>query len=171
MCKMLLKRYENLVHSISNTTRKIRAGETHGVHYFYVSEAEFQRMIEANEMVEWAKVHNNYYGTSKWFLEDSAKNKKIVIMDIDVQGVESFKRIYPDETLSIFLLPPNMEILEQRLRARGTDSEEIIQMRLKNANREIAKAGEFDYRVVNNDLDNAFGELCEIFEKELGGRQ
>ena len=168
LCKMLLAKYENLVHSISNTTRKIREGEKHGVHYFYVEEIEFQRMIAADEMVEWAKVHGNYYGTSKKFLEDAAKDKKIVILDIDVQGVESFKRIYPDETISIFLLPPDLKVLEARLRARATDPEDVIQRRLKNAEREIAKADQFDYCVVNNNLDAAFSELCEILEKEMG---
>lgn len=169
LCKMLLERYPNLVHSVSNTTRKIRPGEKHGVHYFYMSEPEFKQLIAEGKMVEWALVHGNYYGTSKIFLDEAARAKKIVVLDIDVQGVESFKRLYPDETLSIFLLPPSMDVLEQRLRARGTDSDEMVAKRLKNAAREIAKADGFDYKIVNADLDAAFAELCNILEKELGG--
>ena len=170
LCKMLLKRYPNLVHSVSNTTRKIRGGEKHAVHYLYMSESEFKKLIDDGRMVEWAIVHGNYYGTSRDFLEGASRDKKIVVLDIDVQGVESFKRIYPDETLSVFLLPPDLRVLEARLRARSTDSDAMIATRLKNAEREIAKSGSFDYCVTNNDLDAAFAELCGILEKELGDR-
>jgi guanylate kinase len=168
LCKMLINRYHNVVHSVSNTTRKKREGEQEGVHYFFLGREQFQKIIDDGGMVEWAEVHGNYYGTSRDFLEGAVKQGKIVVLDIDVQGVESFKRLYPDETLSVFLLPPSMEVLETRLRSRGTDSNEVIEKRLRNAREEISHASEFDYTIVNNDLDDAFIEFCEILEKELG---
>ena len=168
LCKMLLNRYHNVVHSVSNTTRPRREGEREGVHYFFLSREDFQKRIDAGQMVEWAEVHGNYYGTSREFLEGAVARGKIVVLDIDVQGVKSFKRLYPDETLSIFLLPPSMDVLETRLRSRGTDSDAVIEKRLRNAREEISHSSRFDYAIVNNDLDDAFIELCEILEKELG---
>lgn len=168
LCKMLVERDPHFRISISNTTRKMRPGEREGVHYFFISREEFQAQIDAGDMVEWAEVHGNFYGTSKKFLEQARDEHKVVLLDIDVQGVESFKRIFPDETVSVFLLPPSMEILEKRLRARGTDPEEMIQTRLKNAKEEIACASDFDYQIVNTDLDKTFEALCNALSKETG---
>ncbi|NUM89370.1 MAG: guanylate kinase, partial [Bdellovibrionales bacterium] len=142
--------------------------DPYGAAYHFVSEEEFRRLIEAGDLIEWAHVHGNYYGTSRKFLEDCASRGKVVILDIDVQGVESLKRRFPDRTLSVFILPPSMEELENRLRSRGTESEEKLQARLAAAREEISHAPRFDARVVNHDLRDSFRELCALLEREVG---
>ncbi len=168
LCKMLLQKYPDTCLSISYTTRAPRGGEKDGVDYHFVSQAEFQSLIQKNELVEWAEVHGKYYGTSKVFLEQRSNQGKIVLLDIDVQGVDSLKRIFGERCLSFFILPPSIEELEQRLRSRNTESEEKLRERLKNSAHEMARAKDFDHQLVNRDLNDTFLELCEIFEKEVG---
>jgi len=168
LCEMVLARYPDTMLSISYTTRAPRGAEQNGVAYHFVSEEEFRRLIEAGDLIEWAHVHGNYYGTSRKFLEGCASRGKVVILDIDVQGVESLKRRFPDRTLSVFILPPSMEELESRLRSRGTESEEKLQARLAAAREEISHAPRFDARVVNHDLRESFRELCALLEREVG---
>lgn len=168
LCGMLLDKYSNLVLSISNTTRSKRPNEEHGEHYFFVSKDEFKQLIAEDKMVEWAEVHGNFYGTSKVFLEDAAKSKKVVLLDVDVQGVHSFERIFPNNTVSIFLHPPSMDELENRLRKRGTDSEDIIAQRLDNARFEIEQGNKFDHQIVNGELSETFQNVCRIVESEFG---
>ncbi len=168
LCEMILSRYPSTMLSISYTTRAPRGSEQNGVAYHFVSESEFQKRIDAGDLVEWAKVHGAYYGTSKRFLEDCVARGKVVILDIDVQGVESLKRKFPDRTLGIFILPPSLEELENRLRSRGTESEEKLQARLAAAREEISHAPGFDARIVNHDLQESFRELCDLLEREVG---
>lgn len=168
LCDMLLKKYPALCLSISHTTRKPRAGEQEGKHYFFVDEKKFKELIAAGAFIEWAHVHGNYYATGKKFLEDKVAEGRVVLLDIDVQGVESLKKIYGSQSLSVFVEPPNMQALEQRLRARQKDSEETIQQRLRNAAAEMAKAKDFDVRLVNSDLQATFAELCAVLEREVG---
>lgn len=168
ICRMLVDHFANVTVSISNTTRAMRKREREGVDYFFVSKEEFQRQISADEMIEWAEVHGNFYGTSKKFLDKAEADQKIVLLDIDVQGVDSFKRIYSLETVSIFLLPPSLEVLEKRLQGRGTESPEMIAKRLANAKAEIARAKDFDYQVINAELSATFAEICEILIREIG---
>ncbi|RYZ94598.1 MAG: guanylate kinase, partial [Proteobacteria bacterium] len=118
--------------------------------------------------IEWAKVHGNYYGTSRVFLEEQCSQGKLVLLDVDVQGVDSLKQAFGARCLSVFVLPPSMLELEKRLRARQTESEEKLQVRLQNARDEMERAKDFDYRVVNHDLNESFAELCSIVEKEVG---
>ncbi len=168
LCGMLLKRFPDLALSVSFTTRLPRGTERDGVEYKFVGKPEFEQLIQAGSLIEWAEVHGNFYGTSRDFLEGQSKSGKVVLLDIDVQGVESLRSAFGHRCLSIFILPPDMSTLEERLRSRSTESEEKIQRRLKNAAEEIAKSGKFDFRIVNRDLDASFSELCEILRKEVG---
>jgi guanylate kinase len=168
LCNMLLEKYRDTTLSISFTTRAPRGSEKDGVEYNFVSRARFEELIQRGELIEWAEVHGNYYGTSKTFLEQQSAAGKVVLLDIDVQGVENLKNAFGGRCLSIFILPPNLEALEKRLRARQTDGEATIRERLKNAVAEMAHAPKFDHRIVNEDLDASFRELCAILEKEVG---
>lgn len=168
LCGMLLRKYPDFALSISFTTRAPRGAEVNGVEYNFVTKPEFEKLIQENRLLEWAEVHGNYYGTSKDFLEKQSASGKLVMLDIDVQGVDSLKAAFGDRCLSIFILPPSMQVLEQRLRSRSTEPEEKIQQRLRNAVTEMARAKDFDQQVVNNDLQDSFSELCSILEKEVG---
>lgn len=168
LCGMLLKRYPDLALSISFTTRAPRGTEKHGVEYNFVSKPEFESLIQRKQLVEWAEVHGNYYGTSKEFLEQQSAAGKVVMLDIDVQGVDSLRAAFGPRCLSIFILPPDMATLETRLRSRSTEPEAKIQQRLRNAVAEMARAKDFDYQVVNKDLQASFAELCAIMEREVG---
>jgi guanylate kinase len=168
LCGKLLKKYPDLSLSISFTTRAPRGQEKNGVEYNFVTKEEFESLIQRQQLIEWAQVHGNYYGTSKEFLEKQSAAGKVVVLDIDVQGVESLRAAFGERCLSIFILPPDMQTLEQRLRQRSTEPEEKIQQRMRNAVTEMAQADKFDHRVVNRDLDVSFRELCEILEREVG---
>ena len=164
--KALLGRYpRDLVYSVSATTRPQRAHETEGRDYFFLGREEFQRRVEAGEFIEHAEVHGELYGTLKSQTEAVLRSGRNVLLDIDVQGGRSVRRIYPDGVF-IFVLPPSLADLEERLRARGTDSEERIKLRLLNAEREIAIAREYDYAVVNDDLEDATRKVLAIIEAE-----
>lgn len=168
LCKMLLEKYPDTTLSISFTTRAPRGSEKDGVEYHFVSRARFEELIGKGALIEWAEVHGNYYGTSREFLEKQSAAGKIVVLDIDVQGVENLKRAFGNRCLSVFILPPSMEVLEQRLRARQTDSEERIRERLRNAEQEMSHAPSFDFRILNHDLAESFRELCSLVEREVG---
>jgi len=160
-----------LVYSISATTRKPRGHEINGVHYWFLSEDEFRRRIEAGEFAEWQRVHGNYYGTPRAFIDSTVASGRHVVMDIDVYGKLTFDTVYPGN-VGIFILPPSMEVLERRLRQRGTDAEESIEARLRNAAEEMRVArerGRYRYTVVNDDVERAAGEVAAIVGRETGG--
>jgi guanylate kinase len=169
LCGMLLRKYPQLTLSISFTTRAPRGTEKNGVEYHFVSKDQFQDLIRTHQLLEWAEVHGNFYGTSKTFLETQCALGKVVVLDIDVQGVDSLKKAFGDRCLSIFILPPSLAELERRLRARSTEREEKIQQRLANARSEMERAGEFDHQILNDDLDAAFTSLCKIVETGVLG--
>ncbi len=145
--------------SISTTTRPMREGEKNGVHYHFVSKEEFLKGIENDEFLEYAIVHGNYYGTSLKPVKEALSQGKLVIFDIDVQGNVSVNNRLGDITTSVFITPPSLSELKRRLYARGTDSEEIIQNRIENAKREIQRVSEYDYLLINDDLDTAAEQL------------
>ena len=156
--------FPDIVYSISATTRAPREGEVNGVHYFFKTKEEFEQMIKDDALVEYNLVHGNYYGTPKSFVEDMLKQGKRVLFDIDVFGKVNFDKVYPEAT-GILILPPSEEELERRLRGRGTDSEEVIQTRLRNAKKEMEFAktkGKYEYTIVNDDLERAADELRKI---------
>lgn len=156
-----------LVYSISATTRQPRPHEKDGVHYFFMSVDEFREKIEADEFAEWAEVHGNYYGTPKSFINRTVESGRHIVMDIDVYGKVTFDKAYP-EAVGIFIEPPSPEELEKRLRRRGTDPEETIQLRLSNAAKETAFAknnGKYEYTIVNDDLNRTKHELVDLIKK------
>jgi len=164
--KELLRRYpSDLVYSVSATTRARRPHEAEGRDYFYLSRDEFRRRIDADEFVEWAEVHGEWYGTLRSQTDRVLQSGRNVLLDIDVQGGRSVRKIYKDGVF-IFVLPPSLADLEGRLRARGTDSEDRIRLRLENARREVALVREYDYAVVNDDLEAATRKVAAIIEAE-----
>ena len=169
----LRKRMPNLVYSISATTRAPRGEEINGVDYFFITKDKFLAEIDVNGFVEWAEVHGNFYGTPRNFIEKNLSDGKIIVMDIDVQGKVLLSEQYPKESVGIFIEVPSFEELENRLRKRATDSEEVIRIRLENAREEtdFAKTkGNYDYFVVNENLDKAVEAVCQILtfiEKQM----
>lgn len=148
--------------SISTTTRKIREGEFNGVHYNFVSKEEFQEDIKDDMFLEYANVHGNYYGTSLKPVRRALKAGKLVIFDIDVQGNAVVTNRLGDITTSVFISPPTLSELKERLESRQTDTQEVIDGRLKMAKREIQRISEYDYLIVNDDLEVAAETLRTI---------
>ena len=164
---LVIKDFPDIKYSISATTRKPREGEIDGVHYFFKTKEEFEQMIKDDALVEYNLGHGNYYGTPKSFVENTLAEGNRVLFDLDVFGKVNFDKVYPDAT-GIFILPPSDEELERRLRGRGTDSEEVIQLRLANAKKEIEFAktkGKYEYTIVNDDLQKAADELRAILSQ------
>ncbi len=137
----------------------MREGEEDGVHYHFVSKEEFEKGIENDEFLEYAVVHGNYYGTSLKPVKEALSQGKLVIFDIDVQGNVSVNNRLGDITTSVFITPPSLSELERRLYSRGTDSEEVIKNRIETAKKEIQRVSEYDYLLVNDDLDMAAEQL------------
>ncbi len=161
----LLKRDENIRLSVSNTTRAPREGEIDGVHYNFVTKEQFEDLIAKDGFLEYAQYCENYYGTPKKQVEDMLADGKCVFLEIEVQGGLQILEKYPD-VLSIFILPPSMEILSERLHGRGTENEETIQKRLAEAENEISYKDRYKYNVVNDDLNEAVESILEILRKE-----
>ncbi|HIP02562.1 MAG TPA: guanylate kinase [Campylobacterales bacterium] len=148
----VLKENDDIYFSISTTTRNPREGEKEGKDYYYISKEQFQKEIAEGLFLEWAEVHGNYYGTSIKPIEDALKNGKLVIFDIDVQGHKIVKKRYASIMTSLFITTPNQNILKERLINRATDKIETIENRLINAKSEMARIGEYDYLLVNDDF-------------------
>ena len=157
----LFKMVRNLDFSISYTTRPPRGSEQNGKEYFFVPKAEFEAMIAADEFLEYATVFGNYYGTARRFLNEAENRSNDLLLDIDVQGASKIKEKIPD-AVSIFILPPDRDKLEWRLRTRGLDSEDVIRRRLDTARREIENYEKYDYILVNNLLEQSADELKDV---------
>ena len=151
--------------SVSYTTRAPRRGEQEGIDYHYVDDATFLAMRERGEFLESAEVHGNRYGTSKQVILDAVKRGEDLILEIDWQGARQVRALYPD-CVGIFIVPPSIEELERRMRARGQDTEAVIRQRVVNAREELSHSGEFNYAIINKDFDTARRELAEIIRKE-----
>lgn len=165
ICKKILERNEKLVFSVSATTRMPRKGEVEGVNYFFINEEKFGKMVENNEFLEYANVHGNLYGTPRKFVLEQVENGEIVILEIDVQGALQVKKSYR-EAVFIFLLPPSMSELKNRIKKRGTETEEDIDIRLKNAFKELEFVDEYDYIVINDEVMNAVAKTETIIGAE-----
>jgi guanylate kinase len=155
--------------SVSCTTRKPRQGEVDGVDYFFVSDEEFKARRERGEFAEWAEVFDHAYATPRAPLDAAIKAGRDVLLDVDIQGARSIKEAYPDDAVGIFVVPPSLAELEQRLRARGTDGEAQIERRLKRAREEVRatrEPGVYDYRIVNRDRAQAARDLQAIIAAE-----
>ncbi len=170
LVKELLRRDPNFHFSISYTTRQPRGEEREGQNYHYISREEFEQRMARGEFLEWAQVFGNYYGTHASALEEARASGKDLLLDIDVQGARQLMNQAPD-AVSIFILAPSREKLEERLRGRGEDSEEVIQNRLRGAVREIRAYDQYDYILVNDDVNAAAARLCCIVEAERQRRQ
>ena len=165
LCKALQLVEPEIEWSISYTTRKKRSIEENGVDYFFISKEEFENLIIQGHFVEWQNVHGFYYGTSVSNLENAIKNDKIMLIEMDVKGSMSIKKLFPDQTFSIFIMPPSISQLRERLRSRGTDSEKRINIRLKRFQEEMEFREKFDYVMINEDLDLAKIELQNTINK------
>ncbi len=162
--EVLIRRPE-IKSSISVTTRAPRKGEVDGVHYYFKTVEEYQEMIARGEFLETAAVYSNYYGTPKAHVFEQLDAGEDVMFEIDTLGAKQIKKICPD-SVSIFIIPPSFEILEQRLRSRGTDSEDSIRRRLRAAKSELAKYKQFDYIVFNDNLEQSIQEVLAIITAE-----
>jgi guanylate kinase len=151
--------------SISFTSRRPRAGEEEGVHYHFISRAEFGAMIANGDFLEWAEVHGNLYGTSRRAVEEMRSSGSDVILTIDIQGAAQARRLFPD-VVSIFVMPPSLDALARRLESRGTDTAQDRLLRLDSALHEMEQYVNFDYVVINDDLDRAIDELVAIIAAE-----
>ncbi len=165
LCKAITGSLENITHSISYTTRQPRPGEVDGRDYYFVSQKRFQEMIESGDFAEYARVHSNYYGTSKRVLQDMVQEGIDVILDIDTQGARQIKSS-AGKAVFIFIMPPSMEILEERLRNRKSDHEDEIRKRMQRAVEEIRDHAMYDYIVINRDFERALSELRSIIIAE-----
>jgi guanylate kinase len=161
LVRALMQRESSLGFSISCTTRRQRPNEVHGEDYYFVDMPEFMRMVDAGEFLEFAKVFDNHYGTPRREVELALDAGRNLILEIDWQGAQQVRRVMP-ECVSIFILPPSRAELERRLRGRGTDSEDVIQRRLRDAVSDMRHWDEFTYVVVNDDFDRAVDELQAI---------
>lgn len=165
LCKALLELDSRLQPSVSHTTRQPRGQEKHGREYFFVSQPEFDAMVEADAFVEWAHVHSNRYGTSKKAIEDRMAMGADVILEIDFQGAIQIKNVFAN-AVCIFILPPSWEELRSRLERRGEDSADIIDMRMKNAQLEVAQVAKFDFVIINELFDRALFDLKTIVHSQ-----
>ncbi|HQA10308.1 MAG: guanylate kinase [Lysobacter sp.] len=147
--------------SVSYTTRAARAGEESGRHYHFVDVATFRALRDKGEFLEWAEVHSNYYGTSKVWLEEQMRSGKDILLEIDWQGAQQVRKVFP-KAVGVFILPPSLDELERRLRGRGTDSEEVIARRVLGARGEMRHVAEFDYVIINEDLPAALEDLVAV---------
>jgi len=165
LCQKLSEIVPNLKHSISYTTRPPRKREINNIHYTFVSKKKFKAMIQRGEFVEWAVVHGNLYGTSKRRLEELAKNGCDIVLDIDTSGAAQIRSKFKD-AVYIFILPPSLEVLRERLRGRMTESDEEIKRRINRAKEEIADYRNYNYVIINNEFKKALRELESIIIAE-----
>ena len=161
----LLQKHDDVKLSISATTRKPRGNEVDGVHYYFISKEDFEKKIDDNEMLEYAVYGDNYYGTPKAPVDKWLTEGKTVILKIEVQGAEKIRKMYP-EALSIFIMPPSLKVLEKRIRGRQSEKEEDIIKRLSIAKNELERACEYDFAVINDDLDDAVEDVASIIKAE-----
>lgn len=164
MVQALLRRFPDMLYSVSYTTREPRSGERAGVDYFFVRREEFIEGIENGRWAEWAQVHGNFYGTSAEFLQKVVARGRDILLDIDVQGTVQLLQRFP-ESVTIFIMPPAIGVLRERLEKRGSDSRAVIDERLANAEKEIASKDLYRYVVINDRLPEALEELFSIVEK------
>lgn len=160
--KKLKQNSLNSKYSVSVTTRPPRTNEINGNDYFFATEKEFKKMIKNNEFLEWAVVHNYYYGTPSKFVKETLSRGKNVILEIDVQGARRIKKLYRNKSVLIFILPPSIDTLKTRLYGRGKDNRKTIELRLKNAKKELGYITDFDYLVINDNLETAVKKIKNI---------
>lgn len=164
--QLLLKEERDLKLSVSATTRTRRSSEVNGVHYHFLSRRDFDKMVERDEFLEWAEVHGNCYGTPRQMVEDELAAGRDVLFDIDVQGSAQIRKQMPQDVATIFILPPSVVEMKSRLKRRAEDTDEVILRRMKTAVSEIESWPDYDYLVVNEDLNKAYEEVKAILKAE-----
>ena len=164
LCRALLKRYPEILFSVSYTTRQPRSGEQNGVDYMFISTEDFEADIARGRWAEWAKVHDNYYGTSADFLDRNLARNRDILLDIDVQGTRQILKRYPD-SVTIFIMPPSLETLAMRLESRGADTHDTIMKRLDNAKDEIAQRNMYRHVIINDQLGVSTREFIELIDR------
>ncbi|KXG43723.1 guanylate kinase [Tepidibacillus infernus] len=165
VCSLLRHEQPDIIYSVSATTRKPRAGEENGVNYFFKSREEFEKMIKEDQLLEWAEYVGNYYGTPRGFVEQTVQTGKDIILEIEVQGALKVKEKYP-EGIFIFLMPPSLAELKNRIIHRGTESDESLMNRLNAARNELQMMKHYDYAVVNDEVSKAVKRIQAIIEAE-----
>jgi guanylate kinase len=163
LSRAILKHFTDMLYSVSYTTRSPRKGEQDGVDYYFISKEAFKKNMEMGRWSEWAEVHGNYYGTSAEFIEKGLSSDRDILLDIDVQGTIQILKRHPD-SVTIFVLPPSMDTLRQRLEMRGTESKTVLIRRLENAKKEMAHKNLYRHVIVNDQLLSAIEELISIIE-------
>ena len=163
LCQAICRHFPDMLYSVSHTTRLPREGETRGVDYHYITQDAFLHLIASGEWAEWAMVHGNYYGTSASFLNQGLAAGKDILLDIDVQGMLKIIKHYPS-SITVFIRPPSLEALRERLESRGADSPDIIETRMANAKKEMAEAHRYRHVIVNDVLETAARELILLIE-------
>ena len=161
----VLEIVENLSYSVSYTTRGPRANEVNGREYFFIDVPTFEEVVAGGEFLEWACVHGNFYGTSKQQIAEKTAAGLDIILEVDVQGAASVRQLLMD-TVSVFILPPSFAVLKERLCARGTDTAESLELRLRNAPEELKHYSKFDYVIINDEIERAVGQLASIIYAE-----
>ena len=161
----LLEKYDNYALSVSATTRAPRPGEIDGVHYFFKTKEEFEEMIRENRLIEYASYVENYYGTPKEYVRQQLENGKDVILEIEIQGALKIKEQFPG-TLLLFMVPPSASVLEERLRGRGKETDEVVRKRMHRAVEESEFIEQYDYLIVNDDLETCVKETHEIIQSQ-----
>ena len=169
LIKEILKNYNNIKFSVSHTSREIRDNEKNGVDYYFVSKQEFKRGVELEQFVEWNFHFDCYYGTSKSEIIDSINRKIPLLLELDVNGALAIQKLYPNQTISIFIEPPSLDDLKIRLEKRGSDSMVKINRRLQRIEFELSHKSNFDFTVVNDKLEVATNQILGIIKKETKG--
>jgi len=171
LCRRLTSDHEHLILSTSVTTRGPRPGEEHGREYHFITDAEFDRMLEQDALLEWAEVHGARYGSPRLPSEQALADGEDILFDIDWQGAGKIAARAPLDTVRVFVMPPSMGELSRRLYARAQDKPEVIERRLRNAKGEIAQWEQYDYIIVNDDFDRSYAEFAHIYHAERSRRQ
>ncbi|MBU1181630.1 MAG: guanylate kinase [Proteobacteria bacterium] len=172
LCGALMKHFDGMLYSISYTTREPRKGEKDGVDYHFISKDYFEKQIDAGTWAEWAEVHGNYYGTSAVLLDKAIASGNDILLDIDVEGTKQIIGRYPD-SITIFIMPPSLDILRFRMESRGADSKEVIERRMINAEKEMSQKSIYKHVIVNDNLPKAVAELIstvEMYRKGMRGK-
>ena len=169
LCKELLKTDNDLKLSVSATTRIPRPGEVEGVHYYFKTADQFKQLVSQDYFLEYAENYNNFYGTPISYVQELLKAGKDVLFDIDWKGARQIRERMPDLVVSVFIIPPSLEVLKQRLRIRGQDTEDVINIRMTIAKEEMSHVTEYDYTVVNDDFEAAFEKVKSILMAERAG--
>ena len=167
IAKAILAKYPAMLFSVSATTRPIRSGEVHGKDYFFLTKLEFENRNRIGDLVEWEEIYGNYYGTLKSEIHRALDHGYSMMFDVDVKGALSIRRHFPKDSVLIFIKPPSVEVLKKRLENRKTENPETLKRRLDRVPMELSQGSQFDFQVVNDDLDKAVAEVDEIVQKKL----